>query len=105
LEKNKTSFLLIPYYTGLDSLEDVLREPRARGLLWLEILFNDQVPWEDYLDKPEIQSAYQKACIWYSHFKTMVLYSTRRKPLKTKTGPIDEKDYRKFLEALNFVSD
>ncbi|HEX9757928.1 MAG TPA: hypothetical protein VGB26_09015 [Nitrospiria bacterium] len=57
------------------------------------------------MDKPEIQSAYQKACIWYSHFKTMVLYSTRRKPLKTKTGPIDEKDYRKFLEALNFVSD
>jgi len=97
--------VLYPYYTGQQTLEEVLQDPKGRSLLWLEILFNDQIPWENYLDRSEVQVAYKKACIWYGHFKTMILGSPRCKPLKSQPGAIDSKDYRKFLEALNFVSD
>ena len=65
--------------------------------------FNDQIPWEDYLDVPEIKVAYEKACLWYSNFRTMVDNSTGRKPLKILKGKVDDREYRKFLEALNFV--
>ncbi|MBI3352171.1 MAG: hypothetical protein HY036_06300 [Nitrospirae bacterium] len=73
-------------------------------VLWLEILFNDRVSWETYLDRPEVREAYQKACIWFSQFKTMIQAHTGRKPLESRSGKIDPKDYRQFLEALNFVS-
>lgn len=95
---------IIPFYTGDKTLDEALRNIRSLKILWLEILFNDFIPWEDYLHISEIKMAYEKASIWYHHFKTMVDRSVRRKPLTDQRGKIDEREYRKFLEALNFVS-
>ena len=103
-KKKPEKLVLYPYYTGQQTLEEVLQNPVGRGLLWLEILFNDQVSWEEYFDRSEIRDAYKKACVWYGKFKTMIGLYIQREPLKGQTGTIDEKDYRKFLEALNFVS-
>jgi len=74
------------------------------SILWLEILLNDDIDWEGYLDIEKVRVAYNKACIWYSNFKTMIENYTGRKPLKIKKDRIDEREYRKFLEALNFVT-
>lgn len=72
-------------------------------LLWLEILVNDGIPWEDYLHILEINNAYQKACIWYTNFKTMLNTVVKRKPLLNINGKVDDREYRKFVEVLNFV--
>ncbi|MBI5193575.1 MAG: hypothetical protein HZA08_09070 [Nitrospirae bacterium] len=74
-------------------------------LLWLEILVNDDIPWEDYLNIPEINNAYQKACIWYTNYKTMLHTVVKRKPLMNLNimGKVDDREYRKFVEVLNFV--
>jgi len=100
----KERFLILPYYTGEETLEGVLKNPRYLRLLWLEVLLNGEIPWKAYLDRPEVRTAYEKACVWYTHFKTMVQTHTRRPPLETRSGRIDLREYRKFLEALNFVS-
>ena len=96
---------LIPYSTGLKELLEALQDRRALKVLWLEILFNDHIPWEEYLHIPEVKEAYDKASIWYHHFKTLVHRAGRKTPLKGRKGPIDKREYRRFLEALNFVSD
>jgi hypothetical protein len=98
-------FRIIPYYTGDETLEEILKNPKSVGLLWLEILLNDEILWENYLNRPEIKSAYEKACVWYAHFKTMIEGHAGRKPLEVRMGKIDDREYRRFLEALNFVSD
>lgn len=95
---------IIPYYTGIKNLNFFLKEERNLELLWLEILLNDKIKWENYLKIKEVKKAYQKACIWYSNFKTLVDFYIKREPLKIKKARIDLRDYRKFLEALNFVS-
>jgi hypothetical protein len=95
---------LIPYYTGKETLEEILRDKRAINILWLEILFNDSIDWESLLDNKEIKEAYEKACIWYCNFKTLIESNTHRKPLKKIKGKVDSKEYRRFLEALHFVS-
>lgn len=96
---------LIPFYTGIKTLEDVFKDRRSLNLLWLEILLNDNIPWESYFNITEVRTAYDKACVWYSHFKTMIESYTGRKPLKIiKRDAIDDREYRKFLEALNFVA-
>ena len=97
-------FRVIPYYTGDKTLEDVLKSPKSVSLLWLEILLNDGIPWENHLKRPEVKAAYEKACIWYAHFKTMIEGHAGRKPLEIRTGKIDDREYRRFLEALNFVA-
>jgi len=97
-------FRIIPYYTGDDTLEEVLKNPKAISLLWLEVLFNDTFSWEDHLDHPQVRAAYEKACVWYGRFKTMVQGHTGRRPLETMQGEIDEREYRKFQKALYFVS-
>ncbi|MBI4715052.1 MAG: hypothetical protein HY760_03795 [Nitrospirae bacterium] len=66
---------------------------------------NGNVPWEDYLDRPGIRDSYDKACLWSGHFKTMIEGHIRRGPLPVKPGEIDPREYRKFQEALSFVSD
>jgi hypothetical protein len=95
---------IIPFYTGDKSLDEALRNKKSLKMLWLEILFNDRIPWEDYFNIQEIKIAHEKASIWYHHFKTMVDWSVKRKPLGEQKGEIDEREYRKFLEVLNFVS-
>ena len=105
VKKDAERLLLYPHYTGLRTLDEVLADPKKGGLLWLEILLNDQVPWEKHLNRPEVRAAHEKACVWYGHFKTMIQLHANRQPLPSRPGKIDERDYRKLLEALNFVSD
>jgi hypothetical protein len=100
----QSSFCLIPYLTGAETLEEVLKNPKNASLLWLEILFNDGIPWENHLHRPKVKTAYEKACVWYTHFKTMVEGHVERKPLETRTGKIDNREYRRLWEALNFVA-
>lgn len=100
----KDKLRIIPFYTGDETLDEVLRNKKSLNMLWLEILLNDHVAWECYLDVPEIGAAYEKACVWYSNFKTMIDGIIGRKPLRKLEGKIDEREYRKFIEALNFVA-
>ena len=96
--------LIYPYYTGDEKLDQVLANPKSLKLLWLEILFNDSIPWKAYFHRSEVKGAYDKACIWYTRFKTMIQAHTSRSPLESQTGPFNQKEYRKFTEALAFVS-
>ena len=95
---------IISNYTGDQALDEALRNPRSAQLLWLEILLNDEVHWEDHLANPQVRNAYEKACTWYGHFKTLVDGHIGRKPLQTRDGPIDMREHRRFLEALNLVT-
>ncbi len=54
---------IIPFYTGAQSLEASLEDPKSRRLLWLEILLNGDFPWGKYRNLPEVESAFEKACI------------------------------------------
>ena len=91
-------------YTGASDLKEALKDPKSSQMLWLEILFNDTFDWEANLKNPAVLSAYRKASIWYYNFRTMINLAKKRKPLKIFAGAWDEREYRKFLEVLNFVS-
>lgn len=97
---------IIPYYIDKKdlNLKEVLMDKRAKSILWLEIIFNDSIEWEDLFDFEEVRKAYEKASIWYHTFKSLIKGHIQRKPLKVVEGKIDEKEYRRFLEVLNFVS-
>ncbi len=95
---------IIPYYTGKKNLEEILGDKKSLSLLWLEILLNDSFDWERFLNIEEVKSAYEKACIWYGNFSNLIENYIKRKPLEIKKGKIDNREYRKFLEALNFVA-
>jgi hypothetical protein len=95
---------LIPFYTGDRTMNEVLRHPSSLKLLWIEILLNRDFPWKAYLGRSEVRAAHEKACIWYGHFKTMIDTHIGESPLEGKQGKIDEKEYRKLVEALNFVA-
>lgn len=95
---------IIPYYTGEETIEEAIGSKVGRKLLWLEILFNDGIDWGGYLNIPEVKDAHEKACAWYGKFKTMVDGNIKRKPLPTRDEKIDYREYRRFMEALNFVS-
>lgn len=95
---------IIPYYTGIKTLKEVFEDKKSKDILWLEILFNDEVDWEERLSSKELKKSFLKACIWYGNFKTMINHHIKRKPLKIQKGTIDNKEYRKFIEALSFVS-
>ncbi|MBI5399481.1 hypothetical protein HZB07_02535 [Candidatus Saganbacteria bacterium] len=94
---------IIPAYTGLTTLKEVLKDERAQRLLWLEILFNDTIDWRKFKRKI-LKKAYKKASLWYGHFKTMIDNYVGREPLKAQRGRIDGREYRTFLEALNLVT-
>ena len=100
----KSKLRIIPFYTGDETLDEALKNKKSISLLWLEVLFNDYISWESYLAIPEIKSAYEKACVWYSNFRILIDSTTKRRPLKNREGKIDDREYRKFLEALNFVA-
>jgi len=102
--KQGVPFRIIPSYTGVQTLEASLEDPKSLRLLWLEILLNGNFPWEAYQDLPEVESAFEKACIWYGHYKTMIDGLIGRPPLPRRTGKIDEREIRTFQEAIYFAS-
>ncbi len=95
---------IIPYYTGKKNLGEILGDRKSLSMLWLEILLNDSFDWRSYLDIEEVGIAYEKSCIWYGNFSNLIESSIKRRPLEVKKGKIDNRELRKFLEALNFVS-
>lgn len=97
-------FVILNHYTGARNIQGALKDPESLKLLWLEIVLNDSFNWEFYLKNPQILSAYKKACIWYHSFRTMIEQNKKRKPLKKMKGRWDPREYRKFVEALNFIS-
>ncbi|RMH36999.1 MAG: hypothetical protein D6690_04580 [Nitrospirae bacterium] len=99
-----TSFKLLPAYTGITSMDDVLRCPRAARLLWLEILINDRLELEPWRHLPSVQAAFAKACRWYTAYRTVLTATLSRTPLPHDPGPIDCRDYRTFAEVLRFVT-
>ena len=100
----RSKLRIIPFYTGDESLEAALVNPKSLRLLWLEILINESIPWEEYLDRSEVNVAYEKACAWHGQFKTMVEGHAGRRSLPLRKGNVDMREYRTFLEVLNFVS-
>ena len=103
-QKTSASFKILSAYTGLESIDAVLDLPRAKRLLWLEILFNDQLDltlWEQHL---EVQAAYRKACRWYTTYRSLIHSVVPRNPLPQDFGTIDHREYRTFAEALRFVA-
>ena len=42
----RNEMILIPHYTGDQTLEQALSNPKSLGLLWLEILLNGDFPWQ-----------------------------------------------------------
>jgi|SRR3989337_102200 len=94
---------IIPYFTTLATLKNALEDKRGIKLLWLEILLNGDINWEDHCDIPEIKSAYEKACVWYTNFRSMIDACVKRPPLRVMKGRVDNREYRRFIEVLNFV--
>jgi hypothetical protein len=94
---------ILPFYTGDTTLDEALKNPRSVRLLWLEILFNGQIPWENHLHQIP-KAAYEKACLWYGHFKTMIEGHIGKRDLDAMRGEIDMREYRRFQEVLRFVS-
>lgn len=59
---------LLAAYTGLETIDEVLQNPRALRLFWLEILVNENLnitPWQNH---PEVKNAYKKACQWFKSY-------------------------------------
>lgn len=99
-----TPLKLLPAYTGCASLEEALAHPRHCTLLWVEVLFNDQLDEAALLQHPSGREAYDMACRWYTHFRSLIQFITPRSPLPADHRPIDFRQYRTFVEALYFVS-
>ncbi len=95
---------ILPAYTGLNTLEAVLQVPRARRLLWLEILLNDQLDLKPWQDHPEVLDAFQKACQWFTTYRSLIQSVVPQVSLPLDSGRIDQRDYRTFAEALQFVT-
>jgi hypothetical protein len=98
------SLKVLPAYTGCTSLEEALTDPRHQAPLWLEVLFNDRLDVAVLLRHPRGRDAYETACRWYTHFRSLIQFIAPRKPLPVNTGPLDYRHYRTFIEALYFVS-
>ncbi len=95
---------ILPAYTGLNTVEAILQVPRARRLLWLEILFNDQLDLQPWQNHSEVQDAYQKACQWFTTYRSLIQSVLPRVSLPLDNGKIDLRDYRTFAEALQFLA-
>jgi hypothetical protein len=95
---------ILPAYTVLNTIEEVLQVARARRLLWLEILFNDQLNFKLWQDHPEVQEAFGKACRWFTTYRSLIQSVLPRLPLPVDTGKIDQRDYRRFAAALQFLA-
>ncbi len=95
---------LLSVYTGVSTIEEALECPRACHLLWLEILVNEHlnlIPWQQH---PQVRQAYDKACRWYTTYKTLIDSLIPRSPLPSNPHPVDFREYRMFAEALRFAT-
>ncbi|THJ24741.1 MAG: hypothetical protein CAF45_004165 [Nitrospira sp. CG24E] len=97
-------FKLLSAYAGVTSMKDALADERGKRLLWLEILVNDQLDLTPWLHDTAVQAAYQKACRWFTTYRSLITTLVVRTPLPPDPGPIDQRDYRTVMEALRFVS-
>jgi hypothetical protein len=97
-------FLLLPAYVGVHTLREALRHPAVSKVLWLEILFNDSVGWRRYVRHAVVRRAYEKAAIWYNHFRNTIEQVRPRRPLPLVSGEWDKRDYQRFVEAVNFLA-
>lgn len=95
---------LLPVYTGATSIDEALQDQRGVRLLWLEVLVNDRLDLTPWLEHREVQEAYQKACRWYTTYRSLIETLLGRTPLPVDSGPIDPCDYRLFAEAIRFVA-
>jgi hypothetical protein len=99
-------FKILPAYTGrhFKTLDEVLNEKKAHNLLWLEILFNDSINWEKFINHPVVKENYIKAGVWYNNFSILLkIFGIKRKGKLPSKGKLDMKDYRKLIEALYYV--
>ncbi len=78
--------IVLPAYTGLNTVEEVIQNPRARRLLWLGILFNEQLDLKPWQGHPEVQDAYQKACRWFTTYRSLIQSVSPRVSLPLDTG-------------------
>lgn len=85
-------------------MEDILQPSRATRLLWLEILFNDQLDLQPWQDHPEVQEAYRKACRWFTTYRSLIQSVLPGVSLPVHRGKIDQRDYRRFAETLQFLA-
>jgi len=95
---------LLPAYTGLSTIEEILKDPRAVRLLWLEILVNEHLDISHWQHHPAVQQAYEKACQWFTAYKSLINSMIARHPLPHNSQPIDFREYRVFAEALRFAT-
>lgn len=95
---------LLPAYTGARTLHEALDDPRSHRVLWLEVLFNDQLDFAQLLDHPIGREAYRTACRWSTAYRSLIHFVVPWSPLPLDYGPVDQRDYRVFAEALYFVS-
>lgn len=95
--------ILLPVYTGITSLDEAVRDPRGTRLLWLELLVNDGLDLRPWWERPEVREAYQKACRWYTTYRSVLEAVLPRPPLPPDPGPVDPREYRLFAEAIRFV--
>ena len=95
---------LMPAYTGLSTIDEVLENPRAVRLLWLEILVNEHLDLAPWKHQPVVQEAHKKACQWFTAYKSLINSIIARPPLPHNPQPIDYRDYRVFAEALRFAA-
>ncbi|WP_456465857.1 hypothetical protein [Persephonella sp.] len=92
---------VILFFTGkyYQSIDEILKDKKAKKLLWAEIIFNDEINWEKYKDK--IEKDYKKVAIYYTNFKYLF---QNRKPLPEIKEKIDEKEIRRFEEIYRFLN-
>ncbi|MFM8552134.1 MAG: hypothetical protein ACKOCD_07465, partial [Nitrospiraceae bacterium] len=82
-----------------------VENPNAQRLLWLEILLNDRLDAILDLGDPAVREAYDKACRWYTSYRSLIDSMVKRAPLPADASPVDQRDYRTFVEALRFAAD
>ncbi|WP_297454230.1 hypothetical protein [Persephonella sp.] len=92
---------IIPAFTGREykSIDEILKDTKAKKLLWAEILFNDEIDWEKFKDK--IKEDYKKAAVFYTNFRYLF---KSRKPLPEMKEKVDEKEIRRFEEVYRFLN-
>jgi len=95
---------ILSVYTGAASLGEALQDRRGVSLLWLEILVNDRLDLAPWMERPEVQAAYKKACRWYTTYRSLIESVLHRAPLPAELGPVDSREHRLFAEAIRFVA-
>ncbi|MGD9849671.1 MAG: hypothetical protein AB7T38_00255 [Nitrospirales bacterium] len=70
----------------------------------MEIIFNDQFDFKSWQHDPKVQAAYRKTCQWFTTYRSLIQSVLPRVSLPPDSGKIDQRAYRTFAEALQFVA-